>query len=136
MHLDYHLLYSPFEHILGSAAPSSPATRAKTGRTAQAFATQRGTHRLSCKHSTHGYGCGTLLFCEGKATARGVGIRRCKWFTAHARPNKSQRPEVSPPVADVPAKPWIIPYLGTNHCSEAATSEAEMRNKVQEALTN
>ena len=34
------LLHGPFDPVLESAAPSSPATRAKSGRTAQAFATQ------------------------------------------------------------------------------------------------
>ena len=39
------LLHGPFERILGSAAPSSPATRAKTGRTAQVlFCNTRGAH--------------------------------------------------------------------------------------------
>ena len=36
--LDWHLLRGPFEDILGSDAPSSPATHAKMGRTAHVFA--------------------------------------------------------------------------------------------------
>ena len=40
-----HLLSCPFEQILGSAAPSFPTTRAKTGHTAHDFASQGGAHR-------------------------------------------------------------------------------------------
>ena len=41
---DWHLLHGPFEQNSWICSPSSPATRGKTGRSAQVFATQGGTH--------------------------------------------------------------------------------------------
>ena len=44
--LGLHLFSWPFEQILGSAAPSFPTIRAKTGRTAHVFAAQGVTYRF------------------------------------------------------------------------------------------
>ena len=46
--VDRHLFHGPFEQILGSAAPSSPATHEDTGCSAQDFATQGETHADRC----------------------------------------------------------------------------------------
>ena len=43
---------APFERNSWICSPSCPATRGKTGRSAQVFATQGGTHRLAHQNRT------------------------------------------------------------------------------------